>query len=261
MESKKSFASVTASRLPPIPPPVNKPTPWEAYLMQELKKLQGELAALKQETIKKDEQINELKVQVQAMKTKQGEAREGPIPTTLQTETTNHVSKVNSINSQHFVKEVISAVKEKERMESNKKVIRVGGLPQGWDRADIAPELREDYILDTDVLTAQLSKVVPFVDLGDPISIIVKGTQAKVSYMDNNEKIAVMKQTRSLQGTNVWIADELTPLQLKNKSTELNKVKEARKNGKWAVYRGGQAIIKEFRTPPPSGANPSMDER
>ena len=130
--------------------------------------------------------------------------------------------------------------------------IRICGLPSGWDRENIALEMEEDYILETDVLKAQLSKVVPFVNLGDPSLIIVKGTQARVSYSYKAEKIAVMQQTRSLKGTKVWIADELTPLQLKNRPEELAKVGEERKNGKWSVYRGGKAVINEFRTPQPS---------
>ncbi|KAH7433101.1 hypothetical protein KP509_07G055000 [Ceratopteris richardii] len=142
----------------------------------------------------------------------------------------------------------MAVVKEQELVDGNKKVIRIGGLPLGWDREDIAPELKDDCILETEVLEAQLTKVVPFINLGSPVFITPKGTQARVSYFDMSDKIAVMKQAKSLQGTKVWIADELTPLQLKNRPTELTKVREARKNGKWAVYRGGQAIIRDFHT-------------
>ena len=63
------------------------------------------------------------------------------------------------------------------------------------------------------------------------------------------EKIAVMKQARALKGTKIWIADELTPLQLKSKKEELAKVHEARRQGKWAVYRFGKALIEAFKTP------------
>lgn len=61
------------------------------------------------------------------------------------------------------------------------------------------------------------------------------------------EKIAGMKQTRSLKGTSVWTSDELTPTQLKNTSAELDKVREARKKGKSAVYIEGKAIITRLR--------------
>ena len=102
-------------------------------------------------------------------------------------------------------------------IEDNLNQVRIGGLSSGWDRENIASELEEEYILETNVFKAQLNKVVPFVNLGDPSLIIVKGTQARVSYSYKAKKIAVMQQTRSLKGTKVWIADELTPLQLKNR--------------------------------------------
>ena len=72
---------------------------------------------MKKEIIKKDEQISELQTQMQAMKTQQQEAGEGPMTETLQTKMTNHVLKVNSSNSEHFVKEVILVIKEMERVE------------------------------------------------------------------------------------------------------------------------------------------------
>lgn len=119
--------------------------------------------------------------------------------------------KLHSPNSAHFVKEVISVIKKKERVENILNKVIIGGLPLGWDRENIASELDDNYVLEIDVLKAQLSKVVPSVDLGDPIFIVVKGTQAHVTYMDKSKKIAVMKHTRSLQGTIVWVSDELSP--------------------------------------------------
>ena len=58
-----------------------------------------------------------------------------------------------------------------------------------------------------------------------------------------------MKQARALKGTTVWMADELPPLQLKSKKVELAKVHEVRKQGKWAVYRFGKALIEDFKIP------------
>ena len=69
----------------------------------------------------------------------------------------------------------------------------------------------------------------------------------------------LFRQSRFLKGKQVWISEELTTNQLKNKSSKLKKMHKARKQGKWAVYRGGRAIVQEFQTPkqaiPPS--NPS----
>ncbi|KAI5082183.1 hypothetical protein GOP47_0001926 [Adiantum capillus-veneris] len=62
-------------------------------------------------------------------------------------------------------------------------------------------------------------------------------------------------QSRLLKGTKFLIADELTTIQLKLKANELKKIHEACKQGKWAVYRDGKAVIQEFWTPkltPPS---------
>ncbi|KAH7298937.1 hypothetical protein KP509_25G065400 [Ceratopteris richardii] len=245
MEGRKSFASALLHQPLSIPTPVNKPTAWESYLLQELKKLQGEMAAMKQEISKKDEQIARLQ---QKLDETQGNSQQTGAESTNKVDLTTQLSEVKLSSSTHFSKEVMAVVKEQELVDGNKKVIRIGGLPLGWDREDIAPELKDDCILETEVLKAQLTKVVPFINLGSPVFITPKGTQARVSYFDMSDKIAVMKQAKSLQGTKVWIADELTPLQLKNRPTELTKVREARKNGKWAVYRGGQAIIRDFHT-------------
>ncbi|KAI5057417.1 hypothetical protein GOP47_0027432 [Adiantum capillus-veneris] len=66
----------------------------------------------------------------------------------------------------------------------------------------------------------------------------------------------LLQQSRLLKGRTLWIAEELTPNQLKLKASELKKMHEARKQGKWAVYRGGKAIIQEFRTPKPTPPSP-----
>ena len=124
-------------------------------------------------------------------------------------------------------------------------------MPEGWSVGTSTDEQLEGYILDVDIIKERLGKVVPFINLGDPTDIQIKGKQARVCYCDIDDKIKVMKQTRSLQCTSVWISDELTPLQLKNRAKELVKVREAREQGKWAVYRGGKAIIRDFKNPPP----------
>ena len=99
-------------------------------------------------------------------------------------------------------------------MQENKKIIRIGGLSDDWTQTEIE---EEEYKTETDIWKEKLVQAVPFVDLGDPIYIRVKGKQAVVSYDTLEEKRIVMKQTKSLKGTKVWISDELTPLQLKNR--------------------------------------------
>lgn len=73
---------------------------------------------MKKQISMKDKQINELQAQMQAIKTEQHEAREILIPETLQTELTNHVLKLHSPNSAHFVKEVISVIKKRNELRT-----------------------------------------------------------------------------------------------------------------------------------------------
>ena len=84
-------------------------------------------------------------------------------------------------------------------MKSLEEYIRIGGLPVDWAKGTDPDEQIEGWAIDVDTLKKRLTKVVPFVDLGEPSDIIVKGTQAKVRYFDKDNKIKVMNQTKSLQ--------------------------------------------------------------
>lgn len=55
-----------------------------------------------------------------------------------------------------------------------------------------------------DIWKVKLLKAIPFVDLGDPSFILINGKQATLHYHSMKEKIAIMKQTKSLKGTKVW---------------------------------------------------------
>lgn len=237
---KLTFSAAVKMGGPPIPPPLSRPTQWENYLLQELKKVQNELTLMKADMATKDEKIMRLEVQLQIKEeqehTDKKEDDEAGTPPPTQV-------------THNLVKRVMSEMQERDEIESNKKVIRIGGMHDDWTQADVE---EDEYMTDTAIWKLKLAKAVPFVDLGDPCYISIKGKQAAVHYENMEEKIAVMKQTKSLQGTKVWISDELTPLQLKNRATELVKVREARKEGKWAVYRGGKAIIRDFKNPLPS---------
>ncbi|MCO5603462.1 hypothetical protein L7F22_057612 [Adiantum nelumboides] len=121
-KSKKTFAGALLQSMPSA-----KPSASESYLLQEMKKLQGDMGDMRKEMVKKDEQITELQTQVLAMKTQAAEAGEGPMTETSRVEVTNQVLKLNSIDSPHFVKEVISVIKEKEMIEDKLNQIRIGG--------------------------------------------------------------------------------------------------------------------------------------
>ena len=108
-------------------------------------------------------------------------------------------------------------------------------------------EIEKDiYVPEHEILERKVKQAIPFVDIGEP-TITIKGKHVVFRYSDLQEKIKVMKQTRSLQGTKVWMADELTPLQLKSKKQELAKVQEARKQGKWVVYRYGNRGVSDTK--------------
>ena len=66
--------------------------------------------------------------------------------------------------------------------------------------------------------------------------------------MDHSTKLVSLSLSLSMEL-------ELTMEQLKSKGEELKKVREARASGKWAVYRGGKAIIQDFRTPKPQASS------
>lgn len=237
----KTFVEMVST--PPKPP--GKPTPWEAYLLSLIQNLQKENQSLKC-TIQEMQQQQQDKIHT----------RGEPINTSTQQVGKQEVSPIPPPSqqkefTQKVVQEVFSTMKENAKKSEIAKKIRIGGLKEGWQDVDILEpeEIEKDtYITVTEEMTRKVTRAVPFVDLGDPVGIYFEGNHAILEYLNKEEKIDVMKQTKSLKGTTVWIADELTPLQLKNRKQELAKVAEARKQGKWAVYRGGVAIIKEFKS-------------
>ncbi|MCO5589400.1 hypothetical protein L7F22_043367 [Adiantum nelumboides] len=76
-KQKKTFVN-TLTQPDRIPPPIIKPTGWESYLLQEMKKLQNELSLVKQELQKKEEHIANLQTKVQELTTKQTTMEEFP---------------------------------------------------------------------------------------------------------------------------------------------------------------------------------------
>ena len=253
MAPKKTFAATLAPSPLVVPPPVKPQSPWEAYFMAEIKRMQQEVAHLRSELSTKEARIINLETELQTIKVKQEVQESALKQCTPETEpaTTQPEDVPPQIKSETFTNEVLAIMKENERVKSLEEYIRIGGLPVDWAKGTDPNEQIEGWAIDVDILKEMLTKVVPFVDLGEPTDIIVKGTQAKVRYYYKDDKIKVMRQTKSLQGTSVWISDDLKPIQLKNRAKELAKVREARKEGKWAVYRGGKAIIRDFKNPPP----------
>ncbi|MCO5550958.1 hypothetical protein L7F22_004453 [Adiantum nelumboides] len=113
---------------PPVPQPLSTPSPWDNYLLQELNKIQNELALLKASIAAKDEKIMQLEAQLQNSQenTAKKESQAGTNP--AQQQVTNQV-----------VHKVIAEMEEKEQIEGNK-IIRIGGM-QGHKLSQ-APGLR-----------------------------------------------------------------------------------------------------------------------
>lgn len=211
--------------------------------MDQINNLQQSNQELHNELKKAKQHIHQLEEQID-IKVKQA-------ANTTDTQSNQVPSLTTSIPPPHMVEAVISEINERDAQSWVKKEIRVGGLAEGWQEVEVLEdeEIENDtYVPEHEILERKLKRAIPFVDIGEP-TITIKGKHVVLRYYDLQNKIKVMKQTRSLQGTKVWMADELTPLQLKSKKQELAKVEEARKQGKWVVYRYGKALIEEFRTP------------
>ena len=238
MAPKKSFFQALTS---PPPKPVEKPSPWEKYLHDLINQLQQSNEELRDELKQAKQQIKQLEQQI---------THQEKQTVDIITKQINQVSPPTpSIQQESLVEVVISEIKERNDQDWIKKEIRVGGLREGWQEVEVLEdeEIEKDtYVPEHEILERKLSRAIPFIDIGEP-SVSIKGKHVVLRYTDLQDKIKVMKQTHSLRGTKVWMADELTPLQLKSKKEELAKVYEARKQGKWAVYRYGKAVIEEFR--------------
>ena len=69
-------------------------------------------------------------------------------------------------------------------------------------------EIEDDiYAPECEILERKVKCAIPFIDIGEP-SITVHGKHVTLRYSSLQDKIKVMKQARSLKGTNVWMTDE-----------------------------------------------------
>ena len=65
----------------------------------------------------------------------------------------------------------------------------------------------------------------------------------KVSSTDN--KYDIISKNSSLKGTRIFINEDLIPKDQAELRNEVQKVKEARKEGKWAIIRNRKAVIQD----------------
>lgn len=62
-------------------------------------------------------------------------------------------------------------------------------------------EIEKDiYVPEHEILERKVKQAIPFVAIGNP-TITIKGKHAVLRYLNLQEKLKVMKQTCSLQGT------------------------------------------------------------
>ena len=230
--AQRSFSSVVSST---PTRPSTRPSQWEQYLLSMIQELQSQNQHLQETLIQTQQEVRTLRADLLSSNTIVQDA----------------MSKTGgSVPEPHpqMVETIIAEIKERDEQDYVKKEIRVGGLPDDWQTQEI---INEGFceMSESEILEKRVKKAIPLVDIGEPSMVEIRGQHVVLRYLYLKEKIAVMKQTRALKGTKVWMADELTPLQLKSKKEELAKVHEARRQGKWAVYRFGKARIEDFKTP------------
>lgn len=69
-----------------------------------------------------------------------------------------------------------------------------------------------------------------------------------LKFIDQATKQAFLDKRSALKGGKIYLGDDLTPSQVAHRRAAMVEVHEARKAGKWAVYRDGRVIISEART-------------
>eukprot|EP00249_Psilotum_nudum_P014580 c24898_g1_i4 orf=58-840(+) len=72
------------------------------------------------------------------------------------------------------------------------------------------------------------------------------GQQVLLTFKSKAQRNATLARAHNLKHTKLWLAEDLTKAQLQQKKTELEKVRRARKEGLWAKYIDGAAVIRPF---------------
>lgn len=148
---------------------------------------------------------------------------------------------------------VTAEFQEQQLQQKNALKVCIGGLSAKWD----VQGAKSDYESDLTILNEALHPIhleqgiIESInskfqrDLGERHS----SGQAILLFFKHEDHVRLLQQSRLLKGKKIWIAEELTFNQLKNKSMELKKMHIARREGKWALFKNGKAIIQEFWTP------------
>ena len=69
-----------------------------------------------------------------------------------------------------------------------------------------------------------------------------------IRFMDIDKKKAFLSKRKALKGEKIYLDDDLIPAQGAHRKENMPQVLDARKDGKWVVYKDGKVIIIEERT-------------
>lgn len=238
---QKSFASIVASTS-------QNEIPYQVLfdLQQKFSLLQKENLELKAKLHDLENRVNHIEKETEG---KTGELVKNVLDECMLSPPTQLVSTVKDIIDNTMDAKVIDKVEahvnlemsEQRLRDRNVLKLRLGGLPPDWDREERCFPIIKSTFSEIDWIT--------------PTCIANSGEHAILTFKTKEDKIEILKQTRKLKGTKKWISEQLTLTQLRQRPAELEKVKAARKIGKWAVYREGIAIVRDFKVHDP-GSQP-----
>jgi hypothetical protein len=75
--------------------------------------------------------------------------------------------------------------------------------------------------------------------------LITKHRLIHVKVSCNDHKYSILSKSPSLKGLAIFINEDLIPEDKAELRKEVQKVKEARKEGKWAIIRNRKAIVRD----------------
>lgn len=130
--------------------------------------------------------------------------------------------------------------KEQQERQVNSVKIRMGGMPENFYNTD---KSFEEVFKDVEKYTPGIEwNIYTWQAYG------WRGNHIQITFREKEDRLEILRQANKLKGTKIWISEELTRNQLKERTRELVKVRVARKEGKWAVYRDGRALVRDFKS-------------
>ncbi|MCO5608251.1 hypothetical protein L7F22_062457 [Adiantum nelumboides] len=189
MEKKKTFSAATKMGSPPVPQPLSAPSSRDNYLLQELKKVQNELALLKASIAVKDEKGRDLSSITNELWRKFYSRKFGP-------ESVNLVVERMKKKKVSFRWHLLYQAKLKEQDEVQKKC--VDRLRQLYKEADIQKQSRQTQLC-TKVPPSAKRKTLQFGGGSNNQFNHIKGRLMKKSRIEFAASEAKMPKSNSQQ--------------------------------------------------------------